>query len=245
MSGKSVGTMSVLLFVFQLFSTPSFAAEQTHIVFISDSHGLGAFGDKIRDWLAYRPSTTFTFVASGGSAPLQWTNDAFETTCGIFEDSFSHPAQNWTGCKKMHTPDIHSLWMQNASHLNRDTRTITIIALGTNFSISPGRAKSHEAETQELVKAALYQSETCIWIGPPNMRRSPGFDAEGVEKKYQILKKGTQGCTLIDSRALSKYPENTGDGIHYQWPGSQNLSQIYAARSWASKVITKIEELLK
>lgn len=218
------------------------------IVMITDSHGVGAFGVEFRKWLKARPDTEFTFVASGGSAPLQWTNGKFKTPAGLKYSSRSQTQAESELYTEFMTPTLERLWAGMSVKEPRPKK-ISIIALGTNFSHLPKFKKTHIAETRALVEMALRSSDRCIWIGPPTMQKAPGFDTAGVQSKMEILSDALMGCEFIDSRPLSRYPAQGFDGVHYQWPlkgasRAQRENGKEMAIQWAQSAIKSIESIL-
>ncbi len=230
-----------------LLTFRSFGAD--YFVVITDSHGVGEFGASLSDWLRSRPQTQFELFASGGSAPLQWLNNAYKTPCGLSESSLEHAPDPRT-CNELLTPTLQSLW-DKQSTLPLTDRKITLVVQGTNFGMKPEMYEEQLRATKKLIKVALFKSDECIWIGPPNMRRSPGYDQAGVEYKITIIKTALEltekeinkTCTFIDSRELSNYPTN-GDGIHYHWPGSKDPESIERARQWGGAIMAKVESFL-
>ncbi len=234
--------LPLLLLAFRAFGSDEF-------VVVTDSHGVGEFGASLSNWLRSRKETQFEFFASGGSAPLQWLNDAYKTPCGLKESSLEIAPDPRT-CNVLHTPTLESLWanhkMSPLSH-----RKITLIVQGTNFGIKPEIYQEQLRATKKLMKVALANSDECIWIGPPNMRRSPGFDEGGVEYKVSLIKAALElteketnkACVFIDSREISQYPTN-GDGIHYHWPGSKDSESIERAHQWGEALAARVESIL-
>ena len=117
------------------------------------------------------------------------------------------------------------------------------IALGTNLSPKASERAPQITQIRRLMDVALAQSDLCIWVGPPNMRRSPDFDQQGVENKVSMIQEVQNRCTFIDSRMISQYPSQ-GDGIHYHWPGSRNIEQIQASSDWANAVMQEVESII-
>lgn len=231
-------------FLLAFLSLPAQAFEaRDRFVVITDSHGAGQFGQTLTDGLRARANTDFTFFASGGSAPLQWLNRAFTTTCGYRENSRSIPTAP-RACETVLTPRLSELWAAESSDRAQERR-ITVIVQGTNYSTKAALRAEQIAATKKLIQAARAGSDVCLWVGPPKMRRTPGYDAAGVEAKIAILREaleslGDAGCTFIDSRPISEYPAQ-GDGIHYHWPGSRNEGALRAASDWANRVLHEIE----
>jgi hypothetical protein len=220
-------------------------------VVITDSHGVGAFGEALVRWLRQRPATEFDFFASGASAPLQWINGAFTTPCG-FRESSREPRPEPFACKKLHTPKLASLWKEQGPRLSSERR-ISVIAQGTNYGIQPAMRREQIVASVRLIEAAQAASDRCLWVGPPRMKASPGFDTAGVEYKYALIREaiaqaaartGKPACELIDSRAFSHYPAHGGDGIHYHRAGMKSPEAIRAAEEWAEGVTEAAGRLL-
>lgn len=216
-----------------LFFSLSALAQSSHVVLISDSHSLGEFGRVLAEKFRTESTSSFYYFASGGSAPLQWLNGAFTTPCGLIETHKS--AVTNRVCQKVLTPKLSDIWL--AQKVASGIRKVTVIIQGTNLSHKSERRSQEIAWAKKLAEVAAQKSDECVWVGPPNMRRTPGFDLAGIEQKVQIIKAALMGskCQFIDSRDLSQYP-SLGDGIHYHWPGSRDSGQIQAARSWAEEI---------
>lgn len=215
-------------------------AQSSHVVLISDSHSLGEFGRVLAEKLRADTDSSFHYFASGGSAPLQWLNGAFTTPCGLIE-THQTPVSKRV-CQKVLTPKLSDIWL--AQKVASGTKKVTVIIQGTNLSHKSERRSQEIAWAKKLAEVATQKSDECVWVGPPNMRRSPGFDLAGVEQKVQVIKAALVGskCQFIDSRELSQYPAQ-GDGIHYHWPGSRDSGQIQAARSWAEEIYAALSRM--
>lgn len=74
------------------------------------------------------------------------------------------------------------------------------------------------------------KADQCIWIGPPDARK---FSAAAINDVYVLLDKlaDKHGCTLIDSRKYTQYPDVGGDGLHYSGKVGTSI-----AKSWADNV---------
>lgn len=216
-------------------------------VVISDSHGMGQFGSTLDAWLK-NSKAPYQFIASGGSAPLQWYNNAYVTPCGFISSTHSSGTR---ACEKIKTPSVKDVW----AHFSDATpNTTTIIVQGTNIPVRSAAEKTEQTRyATALIQKTFEVSQNCIWVGPPNMTRK-GYEAADVQDKYDVIKdainnvsnKTGKTCTLIDSRKHSTYPPaGTGkhDGIHYNWPGSKNPAEITASINWASGIISEIKKL--
>lgn len=211
---------------------------------ITDSHGVGAFGGRISEWLRTRTDTSFTFFASGASEPSHWLNSTFTSPCA-FDDSSSADPTRKRVCLKLLTPTLASLLPKK----NPNDRSIVLVVLGTNFasgaSLDSARRKKHVQDTEALAKIAATSADRCFWAGPPNMVKSPGFDAAAVSEKVAILLDGlaaASGCQFIDSRLISTYPATGGDGVHYHWPTAKDPATIAAAQAWADQLIVELKK---
>ncbi|UPT75829.1 MAG: hypothetical protein M0D55_09240 [Elusimicrobiota bacterium] len=229
-----------------LVCAPAAAAVPDRIVVITDSHGVGSFGEALEAWLRARPDTDWDFFAAGGSAPRQWASSRWTTPCGYHATSAGPAVKR--ACREETVPHLDELWAAQPAGTSK-TRRVTIIAHGTNYALD---AKASEAaSTLPLLKAAFKASDVCVWIGPPNMTRSPGFDASGVAYKYSIIeaalaaaKKTGHVCSLVDSRPLSSYPKLGGDGIHYHWLKTKDPDSLSQGPKWGAAVAAKLDALL-
>lgn len=217
------------------------------LVVISDSHGMGQFGSTLDAWLK-SSKAPYQFIASGGSAPLQWYNNAYTTPCGFVSSTHSSGTRT---CEKIKTPSVKDVW---AHFTDATSSKTTIIVQGTNIPVRSSAEKTEQTRyAASLIQKTFESSENCIWVGPPNMTRK-GYEAADVQDKYDVIQnainhvasKTGKTCVLIDSRKHSTYPPaGTGkhDGIHYNWPGSKNPAEITASTNWANGIISEIKNL--
>ncbi|MBI3542472.1 MAG: hypothetical protein HY075_04255 [Deltaproteobacteria bacterium] len=242
--------MLALLMILATFTGAGTAHSDDRFVVVTDSHGVGHFGEELARWLRNRPATKFNFTASGASAPAQWNNGLFTTPCGFHDDS-SIAKPEPRKCHKLLTPKLAAVWKRQGAR-QHDERRITVIVLGTNYGLDPSTRKMQLADTEKLATTAMTESDRCFWVGPPNMRRKHGFDADGVKYKVELVTEalaaaakatGKPVCQLIDSRSYSHYPKN-GDGIHYHWPGSTDAEQLLRSAEWADSVAKQIDLFL-
>ncbi|MBS1963959.1 MAG: hypothetical protein JST04_17235 [Bdellovibrionales bacterium] len=226
------------------------AGAADRFVVITDSHGLGQWGLEIETWLRARKGAEFDFFASGGSAPLQWLNGVYTTPVGLHETSATR-ASTVRPVEKILTPKLRDLWKDQGTG-SATERRITVIALGTNYHPGTKFREEEISETARLIEIAQTESDACVWIGPPNMTRK-NFQAPDVEAKVSIVraaiaaaakKTGKPECAFIDSRKYSHYPSTGADGVHYNWPGSKNPTEIRECKAWAAGVTAEIERRL-
>ncbi len=228
-----------------LFATVASAGDR--IVVITDSHGIGSFGTGIEAWLRARPYTDWDFFAAGGSSPAQWTLTRWTTPCGFHETAGGQVLTR--KCYELKVPHLSELWAAQPVSTGK-TRRVTVIAHGSNYRMDS--KASEVANTVALIKDAFAASDVCIWVGPPNMKRSPGFDAAGVAYKYGIIQAGIASvkaagggeCALIDSRKISTYPKEGGDGIHYHWLKTKDPASLAEGPKWAAAVGVELDALL-
>lgn len=224
------------------------SARAGHVVVITDSHGLGAFGMELRSFLRSRADTQFDFVASGGAAPLQFINGIYKTACGLRDSSSAPAAENFECPSPLLTPKLSQLLLPPS-----ETRTgdAVVIALGANVSFKPEDRQAQIRYGRELVLTARRAGYACIWVGPPQMRR---FSEEQIQAMYEMVAGATrEDCPLIDSRPLSHYPETLDparekpDGIHYDYPAKwwRFPRGTAAAHEWGQAVAGALGELLQ
>ncbi len=233
-------------FLLLFLALPAAAADR--VVVITDSHGVGTFGAGIESWLERRAGTTYDFFASGASAPRQWVSSRFTTTCGYHRRS-GEPAKA-RKCYPEKTPYLRELWSDQGPRASGERR-VTIIAHGTNYPLSGAAAEV--AVTKRLILDAFAASGACVWVGPPNMSKSPGYDAQAVADKYAIIQDAIESvavetgnrCRLIDSRPLSQYPRKGGDGIHYHWLKNPDADSLAQGPRWAERVAAELALILK
>jgi hypothetical protein len=227
--------LHLILFLFLIFSQTVFA--QKHIIYIGDSHSLGNFGQTLTNYFRANKENTFEFYASGGSAPLQWTNGLFTSSCG-YHDSSSFSAAPQRKCnEKFKTPKL-----ENLIHQSRDKNLVIIIALGTNFSKKIDDRKFNIKTSQDLIKH-IPEKAQCLWIGPPHMKR---FNPSQMDLDYSIIEEAISlsPCELIDSRFYSEYPyiyaqTSKPDGIHYDFPAAwyKFPEGELAAHKWGENIV--------
>lgn len=224
------------------------ASALDRIVVITDSHGVGSFGAGIESWLRARPSTDWDFFAAGGSSPMQWIATRWTTPCGLHEIAGGPILTR--KCYEEKVPHLDELWARQPVSTGK-TRRVTIIAHGTNYRMDDKAGEV--AHSVALIKAAYAAGDVCLWVGPPNMKKTPGFDAAAVKYKYSIIEAaiaaakagGIGECTLIDSRPLSSYPKEGGDGVHYHWLKTKDPDSLAQGPKWAAAVAAKLDDELR
>ena len=204
------------------------AGSHPRTLYIGDSHSYGTFGRQFDSLLRASDSDKTAFFASSGSAPSDWDpkrNEIYYTTGGYFEHVLDH-ATTFVPVGATATPKLDGLF----SEYSPDR---VIIQLGTNM-IDLSNDEVYE-QTLRLGKFVTSSMKKCIWLGPPDSRRYSARLAELVLN----IEKGARaaGCTFIDSRKFTKYPENGGDGIHFDSLGDEG---VQAGKNWAAAIFAII-----
>jgi len=200
---------------FILLFLPAAGARATTLVF-GDSHTAGTFGKELYAALKESSSGPVELRGSCGSI-IHWWYTGHETVCGYLEID-SKGAR--TAAAKAKTPLVEPL-------LDSVKPSRILVALGSNYLRGyPEATLLHDVK--QLLRSIAETKAPCFWIGPPDMRKFrkdlPAF-VPGLEALVK------PACTFIDSRALTRYPDSGGDGIHYE---SAELRPL--ARSWAKEV---------
>ncbi len=114
---------------------------------------------------------------------------------------------------------------------------VTFVALGANLVKAPD---DHSFETsRRLAETITAAGSRCVWIGPPHGRNKP---EPGFSHFYEILRAAVgPHCEFIDSRPFAHYPDQGGDGIHYDHLGPEGRA---IARKWADSVYDRIRAIL-
>lgn len=228
---------------------------KTRIVLITDSHGIGQFGVTLASWLRARSNTYYEFFASGGSAPLQWRNGIFKSTCANSARS-SDPDPLKKQCKTLMTPKLSDLLTRIGSPGASDPAPVAVIALGTNMSPWLTRVSDEIRWAMQLLGDVRKKKARCIWVGPPQMSRFTDIE---LDTRYSMIESaiareakasGGTPCELIDSRKISRYPKSIEDaskkpdGIHFDIPGVAYPEGLQAATDWANALILDLESKL-
>lgn len=210
------------LFFILLFSCSFAQAER--ILFIGDSHSVGAFGSKLDSLLRTKPDAVVASYASCGSTAAWFYNGKF-TSCGAFEGKVDGSLAYFD---KHATPKILDLFEKHHP-------TLTIVALGTNYGLSMGNSGLEAAAVAEMKKLANdieHAGSKCVWITHPKTRRF----ASAEKKLLTLIQSAVSSkCTIINSMEFTDYPAECPDGLHYNCKVG-----IPMAKSWAEKVFLKI-----
>lgn len=225
---------------------------KTRILFLSDSHGLGHFGEMVERWLVTLPNAEVHTYALGGSSPQWWFRGNIAAHGHVFHSCDGRPkARINLKHTRTTTPLIAELMNVPTGTYERE---VVIINQGTNV---PGPPSIYKEGSEKLVKAIQPEGlgrthrppsgappgppRVCVWITPPKMRdRGPRYS----DLVYAAIQEGLQSatrdgapCQLIDSRKYSDYPALDGDGVHYPF----SAAGIAATTRWSQGVISELK----
>ncbi|NDG86062.1 MAG: SGNH/GDSL hydrolase family protein [Proteobacteria bacterium] len=187
---------------------------------IGDSHTAGTFGKELYAALKESTSDSIELRGSCGSI-IHWWYTGHETPCGYLEIDAKGTR---TAATKAKTPLVETL-------LDSINPSRVVVALGANYLRGyPDATLTNDVK--HLLRSIAETKARCFWIGPPDMRKFR-TDIPAFVPKLEALVK--PACTFIDSRALARYPDSGGDGVHFETP---ELKPI--ARSWAKEVAKTI-----
>lgn len=213
---------SISYLVCFLFSFPLWA--QTLV--ISDSHGTGAFGGELARLIESK-NEKVSFYAFGGTKPVDWV-EGNNLTWGYWEHHTGEKDKRGTNRATPKLVELISL---------HQPKTILIVQ-GTN-SVWKDATEKDFFSIQFLIKSIHQNHARCIWVGPPDLNVGTIENEQRVESWHQLLTTETMklGCSFIASWTFTHYPENLGDGVHYdQIPQfGQKL-----AREWAQGVFQRL-----
>jgi hypothetical protein len=195
------------------------------ILFIGDSHAVGAFGKELFNRLKIKyPASKLYFYAVCGSSPSWWLN-GHETNCGYWQlNSAGYEIKGRAGF----TPDLRRL-------LKDIEPSLIILEQGTNLiKFKPADVESEIVQLTSLIKSMT--SAKIFWVGPPDVRAYSKKAVKWTFRKIQeTCSRQRPKITVIDSLKLTKYPASGKDGIHYDGPkGEVQLVK------WAEKVANQI-----
>jgi len=201
--------MYKFLFLF-LFSHSLFAST---VLMIGGSHTVGPFGWYVDQNLRNEGHTVATY-GSCGSVARWWVNGGKRSSCGYFARTTSGEKLKLT-----QTPKLETL-------LNLVKPNIVLIQFGGNY------VKSSDAEIKRDIKSLISlvtnSGAQCLFITNPDGRNNRHLTPRVID-----IIKSTVGtdCAFFDSRSVTRYPENGGDGFHYWFNEGLPI-----ARNWANSV---------
>jgi hypothetical protein len=211
------------------------------ILMIGDSHTVGTFGHTVDASLrAALPHAQLTVYGASSATPDYYFYGT-SSHGGFYEHSASGAVFGITAAHPdQPTPKLSDL-------LKQTQVTVAVIALGTNLLRNP--LDGARAQIVRAIQTVKDHGARCIWVGGPDERF---VTREVQDDLYKILKSATDetGCTLIDSRKYTHYPDAGGGGIHYDdiWVTDSAGKRVHVgvtmAEEWAKKVTAEILGIL-
>lgn len=204
--------MKIKILLFTIFATRIVYAAD--ILFIGDSHSVGLFGREFDKLLRQDERKIETYAVCGST--LKWWFEGKETRCGyFFRDENGVIKEGYTNPQK--TPLLTEL-------IKKTNPQLIIVQLGTNWW------NEKEENIQNEIKRffEIIENKECYWIGPPKSRKL----YLALERINKLLSETiSQRCVYFDSLAVTDYPNEGGDGIHYS---SNNPLMKEIAIRWAN-----------
>lgn len=215
--------MLITLFLSLIFAPQAFSKT----LIVSDSHGTGAFGGELARLIETKGENV-SFYAFGGTKVIDWI-EGNNLTWGFWEHHTGRIDRRGTN---RNTPKLVEL-------IKLHKPTIVMIVQGTNMIWRQQTLQDSE-QIRYLMNLAKDSGAKCIWVGQPDLNPKEEDPKRWDLELQHLFEKEvpTMGCQLIRSWAFTNYPENMGDGIHYdQIPGiGEKL-----ARDWARNVFGSLK----
>ena len=237
---------AIILASMVALSSSALAGQETRpkLLFIGDSHSQGVFGDTL-DGLV-RENYSVASFGVGGSTPEWWEKGIQTPWAGWSRSSDGTEIRD----NKPFTPRLSELVTQQKPN-------VVVIEQGTNliWADQKGLVKTDaevEAQVKTLIQTAKQSGSACVWIGPPHL--GAHVLGKGISESQQfagtldhvrnieIKVTAQNGCTFVDSYPVTRYPDQGGDGIHYDRAGAEGVK---AAKAWAIYVKKKLDEAVK
>ncbi len=194
------------------------------ILFLGDSHVVGAFGQRLDELLRSNPEDQVQTYGVCGSVAQDFFLGS-ETKCGYY---FHQNGQ----APEMPLTHAAPLVKEVLNSFRPDT---VIIELGTNYA--PGAQWTFNAivsDAKPLADLVIQNGAKCFWVSMPDTRT---FRARIPDILSATRAATSSGCKFIDSTKMIAYPENVGGGVHYNTPET-----IPLAKSWAEQVYSVIQK---
>jgi hypothetical protein len=205
-----------------------------HVLFVGDSHTVGGFGYELDRWIRSNlsPSATTSSYGSCASRISSWYA-GFYTNCGFIRRS------------RRHRPDLHGRMRPDREGstprlmrlLRRYRPGLTVVELGAN---NVGYRSSYNRRwIARMAQDIAQNSGACVWVGPPRGRNKPPAQ---LEQFYSDLRElAGPYCVIVDSRESTYYPNQGGDGAHFDPLGAEGQA---ISRRWAWQAAKAIEPFL-
>lgn len=209
-----------------LFAGEALIGPGTRVLHIGDSHTVGIYGREM-DQLMRATGAQVASYGSAGSSPSWWLKGNI-TRSGFYsrvEDGQVDAPADWRTPRQ--TPTLPTL-------LKKHQPSVVIISLGANLLGADGA--TIEKQVRDLAEVAKASGAKIVWVGPPDGRESKKPTSRQNALYDHLQRAAAQYGAFIDSRPLTEYPAQGGDGVHY-W--GREGSQI--ARKWAQEVFSQIQ----
>lgn len=199
---------------------PLSAQADPRVLVIGDSHTEGRFGVELDRELRSRPGFVVKTYGRCSTSPQHWFAPGYTTQCGWRDIGADGKTRRGKSGK---TPRVTEL-------LKAFKPEHTVIALGTNqlkrnLEISAKRVRG-------MIRTVKATGSGCTWVGPPQVLFVKESEQESFYGMLALVAK-EEGCELVDSREVAKYPSQGGDRKHYDaFPA--------LAREWAGHVAGKV-----
>lgn len=207
---------------------------QTSVLFIGDSHAEGTFGSTLDDLLRSRFGESVATFGVGGSTPAWWQSGQ-RTPWGYFE-------RLWNRVERR---TLHELTPHADALISKYHPRVIIVELGTNLIWNPFDRSAEEATENLMAMIEAKAPGRCFWVGPPalgNLEKLFVDRFHEIRKKLPEMMSRHPKCTYIDSTAVTYFPDNVGDRIHFNsWPPEG----VTVAKTWATEVMKAIENRLQ
>lgn len=200
----------------------------TKTLFISDSHGEGAYGNELKQ-LVEADGETFVGYAYGGTEPGDWLKGTL-MRWGFWQ---YHSQEYDRRGEKQPTPLLEKLLIDHEP-------ANVLISLGTNL-IWRDLQLTDAQNIQSLIRLVNESGARCFWIGSPDLDPRKRSEAHREQEIHRLLEEELRdaNCELIRSWEFTHYPERRGDGIHYDAIPSQGTA---LAQRWAQDVFSRIKD---
>lgn len=214
------------LFLFIVLTSSSYADVSTpfsnnacktnRVLMLSDSQGLGPYGENLENWFLSLQDTQVQIQNLGGAHPEYWLSKR-QTTRGYEYDS----------CSSATKIDRRQITKENGTVYARDLKKLVSTAPGVSgveilvFSFGgnvPGVPSIYEKLIVDFMALVPdHPNRVCFWIAPITFSRGGTEQTRSEDYQNRVytamangLQKSGAHCTLIDPRPFAQYPKPPG-----------------------------------